>query len=405
MYYCLIDCLALLVLLITNHDVVLKKTARDEQAMQKNYRYFLYAMICYYIVDFLWAWWYERQELDWLFLDTEIYFLVMAAGVLLWSRYVVSYLGLNNGFSSFLKYAGIVLFIGVLAATPLNRYFPVMFWFDGNGVYYGGTARNIMFIYQIILLLLTSVYTLSFSSAGSEKERNRHVTIGWSGIIIMVFVAVQIFFPTYPIYAISYMLGGCLLRTFVIENEREEYHRNLELALEREREQFNELNKAWTLAYKDALTGVKSKLAYAEKIEQIDREIDKGIRQELALVVLDVNNLKRINDTLGHDVGDAYIKEACRLICDSFKKSPVYRVGGDEFVVFLEQEDYENREKLLAAFNAMVEENRQHGAVVVAAGIAEYVPEQDNSCKRIFDRADEAMYKRKHALKIFPKTL
>jgi hypothetical protein len=110
-------------------------------------------------------------------------------------------LGLINGFSRFLKYAGIVLFIGVLAATPLNRYFPVMFWFDGNGVYYGGTARNIMFIYQIILLLLTSVYTLSFSSAGSEKERNRHVTIGWSGIIIMVFVAVQIFFPTYSLYS------------------------------------------------------------------------------------------------------------------------------------------------------------------------------------------------------------
>ena len=82
-----------------------------------------------------------------------------------------------------------------------------------------------------------------------------------------------------------------------------------------------------------------------------------------------------------------------------FKKSPVYRVGGDEFVVFLEQEDYENREKLLAAFNEAVEENRQHDAVVVAAGIAEYVPGQDNSCKRIFDRADEAMYERKHALK------
>jgi diguanylate cyclase (GGDEF)-like protein len=167
------------------------------------------------------------------------------------------------------------------------------------------------------------------------------------------------------------MIGGCLLRTFVIENEREEYRRTLEIALEREQEQFQELCKAWQLAYKDALTGVKSKLAYAEKIEQIDREIAKGIRQELALVVLDVNNLKRINDTLGHEVGDEYIKAACRLICDSFKKSPVYRVGGDEFVVFLEQEDYENREKLLAAFNEAVEENRQHDAVVHAVQLVQ----------------------------------
>jgi diguanylate cyclase (GGDEF)-like protein len=326
----------------------------------------------------------------------------MAASVWLWTRYVVSYLDINNSFSRFLKYMGGGLFFGVVMAIPLNRFWPLMFYFDSSGVYHAGIARDGMFIHQIILLLLTSIYAFFFAPVSSEKKRQRYWTIGFSGLLIMFFVVGQIFFPTYPLYAISYMLGGCLLRTFVIENEREEYHRNLELALEREREQFNELNKAWTLAYKDALTGVKSKLAYAEKIEQIDREIAKGIRQELALVVLDVNNLKRINDTLGHDVGDAYIKEACRLICDSFKKSPVYRVGGDEFVVFLEQEDYENREKLLAAFNAVVEENRQHGAVVVAAGIAEYVPEQDNSCKRIFDRADEAMYKRKHALKIFP---
>ena len=405
MYYCLIDCLALLVLLILNHDVVLKKAASDEESSKKNYRYFLYVMITYYFVDFLWAWLYEIQERDWLYLDTEVYFIVMAVSVWLWTRYVVSYLDINNSFSRFLKYMGGGLFVGVVMATPLNRFWPLMFYFDSSGVFHGEIARDGMFIHQIILLLLTSIYTFFFAPASSEKKRQRYWTIGFSGLLIMFFVAVQIFFPTYPLYAISYMLGGCLLRTFVIENEREEYHRNLELALEREREQFNELNKAWTLAYKDALTGVKSKLAYAEKIEQIDREIAKGIRQELALVVLDVNNLKRINDTLGHDVGDAYIKEACRLICDSFKKSPVYRVGGDEFVVFLEQEDYENREKLLAAFNAVVEENRQHGAVVVAAGIAEYVPEQDNSCKRIFDRADEAMYKRKHALKMFPKTL
>ncbi len=399
MYYCLVDCLSLLVLLIINHDVVLKKAARDEQPSQKNYRYFLYAIFAYYIVDFLWAWWYEIQELDWLFLDTEVYFIIMAAGVLLWTRYVVSYLALNNSFSTFLKYAGIVLFVGVLAATPINRYWPVMFYFDGDGVFYGGIARHIMFIYQVILLLLTAVYTLSSARACSEKQRKRRLTIGLSGLIIMIFVAVQVFFPTYPLYAISYMLGGCLLRTFVIEHEREEYHRNLEIALERETEQFEELRKAWSLAYKDALTGVKSKLAYAEKMEQLDAEIAKGTRQEMAMVVLDVNNLKYINDTLGHDVGDEYIKAACHLICDSFKKSPVFRVGGDEFVVFLEREDYKNREQLLAAFNQAVEENQRHNAVVIAAGIAEYIPEQDNSCKRIFDRADEEMYKRKYELK------
>lgn len=399
MYYCLIDFLALLILLITNHDVLFSQREVERESAQRNYRYFLYTVIFYYITDLLWAWLYDISALDWLYLDTEVYFIVMAAGVLFWLYYVVIYLGIKGRFRGFLTYTGLLLFILVLISTLLNRWWPVMFYWDAEGIYHAGIARDVIFVYQVIMLLLISIYTLFIASTHTEKQRKRHLAIGLSGLIMMVFIAVQVFFPTYPLYAISYMLGCCLLRTFVIENEREEYRMDLEIALEREKEQFLELKTAWNLAYTDSLTGVKSKLAYAEKIELIDKQIEQGQIEGLAVAVFDVNNLKWVNDNLGHDVGDAFIQQACHLICNIFKKSPVYRVGGDEFVTILEQDDYKAREQLLHEFNQVIEQNLKNSGVVIAAGLAEYIPGQDNSFKRIFERADSRMYERKHALK------
>lgn len=399
MYYCLIDFLALLILLITNHDVLFTRRNAEEDGQQRNYRHFLYAVILYYITDLLWAWLYDVSELDWLYVDTEVYFIVMAAGILLWLYYVVIYLGIKGNFRKFLTYTGLVLFIIVVISTLVNRWWPVLFYLDMAGNYHTGIARDAIFVYQVIMLLVISLYTLVFASTTTEKQRKRHLAIGLSGLIMMVFIAVQVFFPTYPLYAISYMLGSCLLRTFVIENEREEYRSNLEIALDREKEQFLELKTAWTLAYTDSMTGVKSKLAYAEQTDLIDKQIEQGTLKEMAVAVFDVNDLKWVNDNLGHDVGDAFIRQACSLICNVFKKSPVYRVGGDEFVVILEWDNYHNREILLQEFNQEMERNCRQKAVVVAVGMAEYDPAQDNSYKKVFERADVRMYERKHELK------
>ena len=399
MYYCLIDFLAMLILLITNHDVLFTQREAEKEGAQRNYRHFLYTVILYYITDLLWAWLYDISELDWLYVDTEVYFVVMAAGVLFWLYYVVIYLGIKGKFRSFLTYTGLILFILVVISTLVNRWWPVMFYLDAAGVYHAGIARDVIFVYQVVMLLVISIYALFIVSTSTEKQRKRHLAIGLSGLIMMVFIAVQVFFPTYPLYAISYMLGSCLLRTFVIENEREEYRLNLEIALEREKEQFLELKTAWSLAYKDALTGVKSKLAYAEKVDLLMKQMEQGYIAELAIAVFDVNDLKWVNDNLGHEVGDRFIKEACGLICSIFKKSPVYRVGGDEFVAILEREDYQNRMMLLEQFNQAVEENRQKKSVIVAVGMAEYKPHQDDGYRQVFERADVRMYERKHALK------
>ena len=178
-------------------------------------------------------------------------------------------------------------------------------------------------------------------------------------------------------------------------------------SLGREKKQQKELDATKSKAYADPLTGVKSKNAYAEASEALQRSIVSGEKPEFAIIVFDVNDLKKVNDFYGHDAGDRHILSANKMIFDGFKHSPVYRIGGDEFVVILTGEDYENGIELLQSFDRQVENNLRNGLTVVSAGYARFDPESDASFSDVFKRADEKMYQRKRYLKgdrarIFP---
>lgn len=194
-------------------------------------------------------------------------------------------------------------------------------------------------------------------------------------------------------------MGTCVLHSFVLEDEKNEYRKKLEESLEREKEQREALGSAKHLAYTDPLTGVKSKTAYLEASELIDIDIANGSLTELGVIVFDLNGLKSVNDTLGHEEGDKYIRNACSLICRKFSHSPVYRIGGDEFVVLLKGSDYNEREKMLMSFDKQMDENLLSGNVVVSTGMDKFIPGQDTSLSDIFNRADKKMYERKSILK------
>lgn len=181
----------------------------------------------------------------------------------------------------------------------------------------------------------------------------------------------------------------------------------------RQRESEEALGQARAIAYNDPLTGVKNKRAFTDREKEMDEHIkawnEASSDQEsaaqaepvppFAVLVADLNGLKHINDTYGHKAGDEYIRSASRLICESFQHSPVYRIGGDEFVVLLSGRDYENRDSILSDFNSTVESNIGTDKVVVAAGISDYVPERDKTVHAVFERADNLMYTRKQQLK------
>ena len=170
------------------------------------------------------------------------------------------------------------------------------------------------------------------------------------------------------------------------------------LALKAQRGSRALLEEERKIAERDSLTGVGNKYAYTQKVNTVDQDIQSGNIRLFALVVCDLNGLKQVNDTQGHAAGDNYIREASQLICDLYKHSPVYRIGGDEFVVFLEGTDYEQRSELLESLDSRMVENNKTGGVVIAAGMAEYETE-DERLFDVFSRADKRMYERKKQLK------
>jgi len=153
------------------------------------------------------------------------------------------------------------------------------------------------------------------------------------------------------------------------------------------------------IASRDALTGVKSRHAYQEKERELDEQISGHTAGDFGIVVCDLNGLKLINDEFGHKAGDERIRQASRLICELFSHSPVYRNGGDEFVVYLAGRDYEDRAQLMQALHDRSVANIETGDVVVSGGLAVFDRNADARLRPVFDRADAAMYKEKQLLK------
>lgn len=158
------------------------------------------------------------------------------------------------------------------------------------------------------------------------------------------------------------------------------------------------------LANKDALTGIRNRTAYEKEIQKLEWELSDG-NTNFGIVMIDLNFLKRINDTYGHEQGNTAIKKLCFIVCHVFEHSPVFRIGGDEFVAILKNEDYENRDELVEEFRAQLEvlqndDNAEPWEKISAAiGIAVFEKDRDASVDNVFKRADQLMYENKKDMK------
>ena len=163
--------------------------------------------------------------------------------------------------------------------------------------------------------------------------------------------------------------------------------------------------KMTELANKDALTGVRNKIAYDRQVEELNKQIKSRQVVRFAIAMVDLNYLKNINDDYGHDSGDIALIKLCNLVCTIFAHSAVYRVGGDEFVVILKGKDYLNVDQLIAEFNAKIEELSDDDELLpsekasAAIGYSRYNAKTDTCVDDVFKRADKAMYERKHSMK------
>ena len=154
----------------------------------------------------------------------------------------------------------------------------------------------------------------------------------------------------------------------------------------------------------DPLTHVRNKGAFEEHVRGMQARLDEEGPFEFAFCMLDCDNLKLVNDQYGHELGDEYLKTACHFICRVFQHSPVFRVGGDEFAVVLEGEDFEHRDELAERFQQEMREaceatDNLWEQIHLSMGIATFDPQADRTVDETLRHADHAMYEDKWARK------
>lgn len=226
MYYSAIGVLAMLVLLIVNWDVLHKSQVYDKPAWIV-YRRFLFAVLAYYVTDVLWGFLEYKKLSTALFVDTTVYFMAMAVGLSFWAEYTVAYLNEKSKFGRVLVYSGRIAAAVIICLNIANILTPVLFEVDSKSVYKALPLRYAVLVFQILFLLAISFHALtSMFNTGFRSEKNKRFRILASfGLIMALCLFVQLWFPYLPLYSIAYMLGTCLLHSFVANDEKEDFKR------------------------------------------------------------------------------------------------------------------------------------------------------------------------------------
>jgi diguanylate cyclase (GGDEF)-like protein len=195
---------------------------------------------------------------------------------------------------------------------------------------------------------------------------------------------------------LAVVLGAMVLVYGALQLVLARYHR---LLREQERERAAQEERIRHQAYHDALTGLPNRASFGEHLEEALRRA-KRANWPLALLFLDLDLFKRVNDSLGHDAGDRLLRVAAERIRRAVREADMlFRMGGDEFTVLLEDVRGPEEAAMVAGrvLEAVAEPLQlQHHEIAVSAsiGIALY-PRDDIVGERLVKAADTAMYRAK----------
>jgi len=156
-------------------------------------------------------------------------------------------------------------------------------------------------------------------------------------------------------------------------------------------------------AYTDALTQAYNRAAFNLTLPTLDTES----HPRLTLFMVDLNNLKQVNDTLGHPAGDSLICILVQCMEEAFgSMGKIYRYGGDEFVVVAPDIDLETARTASVRLNQLVQEHSQHGGLEISTAVG-MASRQESGCghlaaEELLHLADAAMYQIKAEQKNIP---
>jgi diguanylate cyclase (GGDEF)-like protein len=177
--------------------------------------------------------------------------------------------------------------------------------------------------------------------------------------------------------------------------ESRELHSVVEMALYKHQME----NKLKQLAHFDTLTGLPNRALFIDRLHQILAHAER-YKSQFALLFIDLDEFKNINDTLGHDMGDLLLKEVgSRLLSTVRKSDSIARIGGDEFTV-ISREVYNKKnagilaERIISSIKQPFHLKNKESIIGASIGISFY-PEDGTDVKALLKKADIAMYNAK----------
>jgi diguanylate cyclase (GGDEF)-like protein len=157
--------------------------------------------------------------------------------------------------------------------------------------------------------------------------------------------------------------------------------------------------EAKSLAIKDALTGLYNQ-AHFWRVFDMETERSKRYKNSLCLVIIDVDNFKKVNDTYGHQKGDMVLAEVGEVLSRSTRKLDIlFRYGGDEFIVLLTETDMDGAKIISERLRTKIEDHcfstpaLNDLKITFSLGVSQY--KKDLSQKGFFENADKVLYQAK----------
>lgn len=288
---------------------------------------------------------------------------------------IVAQLQIRNKFSKVLQ--------GILG---LNIVFQIVSIFTGWMVtvdanhYYSHGPLYVFYMVEyftilVIVIIQFILYGLKFS---------KHNRLSLYGVLVLVIAGIgiqELFGKEFRTAYITLSVGATLL--FIHYSEYSQLRSD------------KKIQEQSVLITTDSLTGARSRYAYSQKLNEYDAM--PKLPDDLTVFLIDIDGLKRTNDTLGHDAGDELIRGSAECIEKTFKDyGCVYRIGGDEFVVFA-QMDRAQAETLIPKLNerAAAWKGKEVKTISLSSGFAIASDFPGLSCEQLANEADEEMYKAK----------
>ena len=288
---------------------------------------------------------------------------------------IVAQLQIRNKFSKVLQ--------GILG---LNIVFQIVSIFTGWMVtvdanhYYSHGPLYVFYMVEyftilVIVIIQFILYGLKFS---------KHNRLSLYGVLVLVIAGIgiqELFGKDFRTAYITLSVGATLL--FIHYSEYSQLRSD------------KKIQEQSVLITTDSLTGARSRYAYSQKLNEYDAM--PKLPDDLTVFLIDIDGLKRTNDTLGHDAGDELIRGSAECIEKTFKDyGCVYRIGGDEFVVFA-QMDRAQAETLIPKLNerAAAWKGKEVKTISLSSGFAIASEFPGLSCEQLANEADEEMYKAK----------